>query len=222
MLICTQTRADYIEYIITCHAQNTALSNDKHKLALMRYSSAMFSSKILWISVMASAALVASISADNALASVGWGTMAPATGNTTDVEFLSIQNAQSGSLSQINATAYTLELNNVSNKTIMFSDRPERIVESASTSDFIGNWSTGVNSFATDAPNDALIVENTQTGQLETAIIESFDPVYDIATNSLTYTIMTDNATSIGLPREFGQALLVIDAVVTLDGGNSW
>ncbi len=172
--------------------------------------------------MMASAALVASISADNAVATVGWGTMAAPNGNTTEVEFLSIQNAQSGSLSQINATAYALELTNVANKTIMFSDRPERIVESVSTSDFIGNWSTGVNSFATDAPNDALIVENTQTGQLETAIIESFNPVYDIATNSLTYTIMTDNATSIGLPGEFGQSVLVIDAVVTLDGGNEW
>jgi hypothetical protein len=182
----------------------------------------MFSSKILWIAVMTSAALVASISADNVLASVGWGTMATANGNTTDVEFLSILNAKSGSLSQINETAYTLDLKNVSDKTIMFSDRPNRIVEPVRTSDFIGNWSTGVNSFATDAPNDALIVENTQTGQLETAIIESFAPVYDIATNSLTYTIMTDNATSIGLPGEFGRSLLVIDAVVTLDGGNSW
>jgi hypothetical protein len=46
-------------------------------------------------------------------------------GNTT--EFLSIQTAQSGSLSQINETAYTLELNNVANKTIMFSDRPNRM-----------------------------------------------------------------------------------------------
>jgi hypothetical protein len=187
----------------------------------MRYSS-MFSSKILWISVMASAALVASIYVDNALASVGWGTMAAANVNTTDVEFLSILSAKSGSLSQINETAYTLEFGNVSDKTLLFSDRPERIVEPISTSDFIGNWSTGVNSFATDAPNDALIVENTQTGQLETAIIESFAPVYDLATNSLTYTIMTDNATSIGLPGKFGQSLLVIDAVVTLDGGNSW
>ena len=44
--------------------------------------------------------------------------------NTTAVEFLSIQTAQSGSLSQINATACTLELNNVSDSTILVSDRP--------------------------------------------------------------------------------------------------
>jgi hypothetical protein len=33
-------------------------------------------------------------------------------GNTTDVQFLTIQNAKSGSIFEINATAYTLELNN--------------------------------------------------------------------------------------------------------------
>jgi hypothetical protein len=134
-----------------------------------------------------------------------------ADGNTTAVEFLSIQSARSGSLSQINETASTLELNNASDTTILFSDRPNRIVTSISTSDFVGNWTTGPNSFAVDEPNDALIIENKQSGQLETAVIESFSPVYDVATNTLTYTIMTDDATSIKLPREFGQAILVID-----------
>jgi len=95
-------------------------------------------------------------------------------GNTTGVEFLSIQNAQSGSISQINETAYTLELNNVANNTIQFSDRPNRIVETVSTADFIGNWTDGSNSLAADAPNDALIVKDTQTGEIYTAIIESF------------------------------------------------
>jgi hypothetical protein len=132
-------------------------------------------------------------------------------GNITGVEFLSIQNAKSGSLSQINATAYTLELNNVANKTIMFSDRPERIVETVSTSNFIGNWATGPNSFSTDEPNDVLIVEDTQTGQLETAVIESSNPVYDTTSNTLTYTIMAENGTPIALTEEFGQSILVVD-----------
>jgi hypothetical protein len=74
-------------------------------------------------------------------------------GNTTGVEFLSIQTAQSGSISEINATTSTLEMSNVSDSTILFSDRPDRIVSSVSTSDFIGNWTTGPNSFAADAPN---------------------------------------------------------------------
>jgi hypothetical protein len=148
-------------------------------------------------------------------------TMAEATnqtitnGNMTGVKFLSIQNAQSGSLSQINETAYTLNLNNVADNTIQFSDRPNRIVETVSTANFVGNWTTGPNSFAVDAPNDALIVENTETGELETAIIESFNPVYDVDTNMLTYTIMTENGTSIELPSDFGQAVLVIDNKIT-------
>ncbi|MGA7369369.1 MAG: hypothetical protein WBX01_09580 [Nitrososphaeraceae archaeon] len=83
------------------------------------------------------------------------------------VEFQSIQTAKSGSISQINGSAYTLELNNVATTTdYLFSDRPERIVESVSTTDFVGNWIAGQNSFSADEPNDALIVENTQTGNL--------------------------------------------------------
>lgn len=118
---------------------------------------------------------------------------------------------QPNSQSQINETAYTLDLNNVANETILFSDRPERIEETISTTDFVGNWTAGPNSFESDIPNDALIVENTQTGQLETAVIESFSPVYDIDTNTLTYTITAENARSIDLPREFGHTVLVID-----------
>lgn len=131
--------------------------------------------------------------------------------NITEVEFLGIQNAQSGSISQINATAYTLELSNVSNGTIMFSDRPERIVETVSTSDFVRNWTAGPNSFSADAPNAALVIKDKQANQLDTAIIELFDPKYDMTTNTLTYTVMTENGTTIHLPREFGATVMIID-----------
>jgi hypothetical protein len=102
-------------------------------------------------------------------------------------------------------------LNNISNETVQFSDRPERIVETGSTSDFVGSWIAGQNSFSAEEPNDALIVENTQTGNLETAVIESSNPVYKMTTNTLTYTIMAEHATSMNLPSEFGQSILVID-----------
>jgi hypothetical protein len=39
-------------------------------------------------------------------------------GNVTGAKFLFIQGAQSGSISQVNATTSTLELNDVSDKTI--------------------------------------------------------------------------------------------------------
>ena len=64
-------------------------------------------------------------------------------GNVTGAKFLFIQGAQSGSVSEVNATTSTLELSNVSDKTILFSDRPDRIVASDNTTDFIGNWRYG-------------------------------------------------------------------------------
>ena len=63
------------------------------------------------------------------------------------------------------------------------------------------------NSFIADAPNDASIVEDTKTGELKASVIESFDPVFDTNKNMLTYTITTENATSIDLPGDFGQSI---------------
>ena len=125
-------------------------------------------------------------------------------------KFFAIQHAQSGSLSEINETAYSLELNDVSDKTILFSDRPDRIVTSISTFDFIGNWSTGEDSFAVDAPNTVLVVDEME-GKQDVAIVELFSPIYDVDKRILKYDITPDNATSIELPEEFRQATLTID-----------
>ena len=40
-----------------------------------------------------------------------------------------------GSISQINATPYALDLNNISDRTILSLDRPNRIITSVSTAD---------------------------------------------------------------------------------------
>ncbi|MGD1834447.1 MAG: hypothetical protein ACPKQO_01855 [Nitrososphaeraceae archaeon] len=58
---------------------------------------------------------------------------------TEEPKFIAIQHAQSGSLSDIKETTYSLELNDVLDKTILVSDRPDRIVTSVSTSEFIDN-----------------------------------------------------------------------------------
>ena len=92
-------------------------------------------------------------------------------GNVTESKFLFIQSAQSGSVSEVNATTSTLELSDMSDKTILFSDRPDRIVGSASTTDFIGNWSIGENNFAVDRPNAALMTERKY--QIEHLITQS-------------------------------------------------
>ena len=135
-------------------------------------------------------------------------------GNVTGAKFLFIQGAQSGSVSEVNATTSTLQLNNVSDKTILFSDRPDRIVASTNTTDFIGNWSTGPNSFAVDPPNAVLIVDDEEQRQ-DLAVIELFNPEYDPEANTLKYDITAENVTTstspLDLPGEFGQSTLVID-----------
>ena len=128
----------------------------------------------------------------------------------TESKFLSIQYSQSGSISKINETTYTLELNDISDITILFSDRPDRIVKSVSTSDFIGNWSTGEDSFAVDAPNAVLLI-NPYKDKQYTAIIELFNPEYDLEKKTVKYEGTPDNTTSIDLPSEFGQTTMVID-----------
>ncbi|MGD1835906.1 MAG: hypothetical protein ACPKQO_09315 [Nitrososphaeraceae archaeon] len=131
--------------------------------------------------------------------------------NSEEPKFFAIQHAQSGSISEINETAYFLELNDVSDKTILFSDRPDRIVTSISTSDFLGNWSTGEDSFVIDPPNAVLVVDEQEGQQQDVAIVELFTPVYDSDKKALKYEVTPDNATSIDLPDEFGQTTLVID-----------
>lgn len=128
--------------------------------------------------------------------------------NSEMPKFLSMQHAQSGSISEINSTTYSLELNEISNKTILFSDRPDRIVTSTSTDNYIGNWSAGIDSFATNAPNAVLVLDEKE-GQ-ETIIIELFNPVYEENKKTLKYEIRTENNTSIDVGG-FGRSTLVID-----------
>ena len=125
-------------------------------------------------------------------------------------KFLAIQHAQSGSISEINETAYSLKLNDVSDKTILFSDRPDRIVKSVSTVNFIGNWSTGEDSFAVDAPNAVLIFDETE-GKQDVVIIELYIPIYEVDKKILKYDVTLDNANFIDLQSGFGQTTLVID-----------
>lgn len=134
---------------------------------------------------------------------------------TEEPKFLAIQHAQYGSISEINATTYSLELSDISDKTILFSDRPDRIVTSVSTNDFIANWSVGEDSFAEDAPNAVLIIDESE--KQYDAIVDLFDPVYDPNKKSLKYEISPVNASSIGLPSEFESITLVVDTFIDRD-----
>lgn len=132
---------------------------------------------------------------------------------TSEPRFMSIQTAQSGSISQINATAYTLELKDIANKTILFSERPDRLVTSINTSQFVDNWSSMEDSFAIDPPNAALVVIDTgTTSERDIALMELFNPEYNAANMTLIYDVRPDNATTIDLPDGFGQATIIIDS----------
>ena len=130
---------------------------------------------------------------------------------TSEPRFLSIQHAKSDLIFENNAISLTLGLNDVSDKTILFSDRPERIVTSVNTSDFVGNWhwSMGPESFNANPPNATLIVEDE--GNQDIMIVELTNPVHDPTAETLKYDIIPENATSLELPNEFGQSTLVIN-----------
>ena len=108
-------------------------------------------------------------------------------------------------------TAYSLELKDISDKTILFSDRHDRIVKSLTTANFIGNWSERVDNFKIDPPN-AVIIVNDSEGQQDSTIIELFNPVYDPNKRSLKYEVISYNTTFIELPSEFEQTTIVIDS----------
>ena len=136
------------------------------------------------------------------------------TTDSKEPKFIAIQHAESGLIAEINETAYSLELNDVYDKTILFSDMPNRIVTSLSTSDFIKNWSVGEDSYAIDPPNAAIVVDE-QEGKQDVAIVELFNPVYNADTKTLKYEATPDNATMIELPEDFEQTTMIIDG-----GGN--
>jgi len=145
--------------------------------------------------------------------------------NTTDSngpQFLAIQHAQSGSITTINgsittinSTNFLLQLNDMSDKTILFSDRPDRIVVTQSIDDFIGNWTEGKDSFQVDPPNAALVTLEEDQEQ-DIFEIELFNPKYDQNRKTLSYDFTLLGNTTIGfnLPKNLGKSVLVIDQLL--------
>ena len=72
----------------------------------------------------------------------------------------------------------------MSDKTILFSDRPDRIVGSANTTDFIGNWSIGTNNFAVDPPNAVHLLQERKRSLIghfqikEVTVLPLLDKLY--------------------------------------------
>jgi hypothetical protein len=99
-------------------------------------------------------------------------------------DFLFVQTAKGMTFDR---PANKLTLIEVSQITVMFSDRPERIAANMKTAAFVPFWSTGKDSFLSDPPSaDISIVEGNQLQQI-VAILK--DPLLD--GENLTYTIQT-------------------------------
>jgi hypothetical protein len=132
--------------------------------------------------------------------------------NIESPQFLAIQHAQSGTISDINSTSYTLQLNDLADKTILFSDRPNRIVVTETTPDFVGNWTSGEDSFKIDPPNAALVVLTDD--QDDVFEIELFNPTYDEDENAIRYdfSVLGNATSSPDLPPNLGKSVLIIDS----------
>lgn len=136
------------------------------------------------------------------------------TGTTIESpQFLAIQHAQSGTISDINSTSHILQLNDLADKTILFSDRPNRIVVTETTRDFVGNWTIGEDSFQVDPPNAALVVL-TDDQEDDVFEIELFNPTYDDDENAIRYdfSVLGNATSSPDLPPNLGKSVLIIDS----------
>ncbi len=133
--------------------------------------------------------------------------------NIESPQFLAIQHAQSGTISDINSTSYTLQLNDLAHKTILFSDRPNRIVATETTRDFVGNWTSGEDSFQVDPPNAALVVL-TDDQEDDVFEIELFNPTYDEDEKVIRYdfSVLGNATSSPDLPPNLGKSVLIIDS----------
>lgn len=126
-------------------------------------------------------------------------------------QYLAIQNAQSGTISEINSTTFLLQLNDLADKLILFSDRPDRVVVTQSNQDFIGNWTSGQEGFQLDPPNAVLVIDDQKEDTIE---IELYNPKYDNDEKKINYdfTFIGNKTTFSDLPNELGKSVLIIDS----------
>ena len=83
------------------------------------------------------------------------------------VELLFVQNALTG-----NFDGKTLTLKGVG-PTLFFSDRPDRVTGHLGTSEFVGHWDKGPDSFATNPPNATLSIFGQKGGHERRRRVES-------------------------------------------------
>jgi hypothetical protein len=104
---------------------------------------------------------------------------------TTDIKFIFVQTAKSGSFTPMagNDSLYVLNLKGVSLQTIAFSDRPERIVGQVPMQKFLDQID-----FTANPPNAAIDILEANDDE-DVVVVELLDPIYDDYNQTLQYTV---------------------------------
>jgi hypothetical protein len=122
---------------------------------------------------------------------------------TDEIEALFVQSAQG-----VTSGDGVMTLHGLSPSTLMFSDRPERVVGHLTTEQFVDGWGHGENSFLEDPPNAVLSFLAEGDGTPEDVVVTLTNP--QMVNEGLTY-----NAAILDgeLPASSGLCSLFIDPV---------
>jgi exo-beta-1,3-glucanase (GH17 family) len=159
----------------------------------------------------------------------GSGTQPAREENEGDV-YLFTQTADGGTIEAdpVEEGSYLLTLTGVSPFTTYFSERPQRNAGTVPTGEFVSGWGAA---FEGDPPNAALVFTAAAQPGEEAAVCVISDPFYDGDAGTLVYRVKElptaegDAAAGWqggplgGLPRDFGEASLFIDASDSVPGG---
>jgi len=129
------------------------------------------------------------------------------------VSYLYVQEAKSGTLVEEAGGNYTLNLHDVSESTVVFSDRPVRDAFTMTTAEFVESFSVD---FAGDPPNASLSYELATAGAPSVTVFTIDHPIYSEDAGTLSYRVKDIGLTGEGsanLPGSFGPASLFIDSL---------
>jgi hypothetical protein len=124
-------------------------------------------------------------------------------GKSDEFEALFVQSAQG-----VTSGAGDMTLHGLAPSTLMFSDRPERIVGHLTPEQFIEGWGHGTNSFLDDPPNAVLSFLDEGDESPEDVVVTLTNPLLD--GEDLTYTV---NVLDGELPASTGPCSLFIDPI---------
>jgi hypothetical protein len=101
---------------------------------------------------------------------------------------LFVQQAVTGSLRQNPDGTYLLTMIGIKPHTLIFADRPQRMVGSWTNTDFFTRWSEGANDFNVDPPHAVLLSHSPTDGKEYSVAVELTDPFLDGPGGWISYT----------------------------------